>query len=533
MVKHMEGGMGDVYKVVDPSLVEFFSIKTLKHSINASEFKNECEIFVTASQHRSCVKPVGYGLIDSHPAIGYHWHASSLADHNSKNWKTAEIENLLSDLMDFFHYACSNLKILHCDIKPSNILIASDKKPYVADFGISKMAEHLTGVDHSRAIVGTREYVAPELLFTGKQNVKSELYSFGITIYEFLTGEHPYLSEMSPVENSKKISRNLKRLNRTLGRSMSDYLNFVGKCISLESSRRPECFKLPEKPNGLVKIPKDSSIRSQIESIAMQSSFFRKEKNFEKAERILLDSIRSFGRSPILLNALGLTYACSRSREDAIVPFEEASRLVLDSYGFLNSALYLDPVINLSAQYRCLKRFQDSSDLLKQAWEIVKNQDSIPFSYSEFGWMMVYEGDFHRCCSYMSECFAHRSVQPFEMLCFTEAAWISGQIGKYSDIILSKVIYNSQFNELYFLCAFVLSKYSSLLSVERMHLELEESTLLSIAHIEIQLGISTGELRPPKTKMIEAIVIQTIDNGVTGGKHNDLIHTRLKQTPIV
>jgi serine/threonine protein kinase len=102
VVKQMEGGMGYVYKVVDPTLVNCYSIKTLKQCMNVADFKNECQIFVTASQHRSCVKPVGYGMIDSHPAIAYHWYSSTLADQNSKNWKPEEIITLLADLMSFF-----------------------------------------------------------------------------------------------------------------------------------------------------------------------------------------------------------------------------------------------------------------------------------------------------------------------------------------------------------------------------------------------------------------------------------------------
>ena len=168
VVKHMEGGMGDVYKVVDPTLVNCFSIKTSKQCMNASEFKNECQIFVTASLHASCVKPVAYGLIDSHPAIAYHWHSSTLADQNSKNWKPEEIKNLLSELMAFFHYACNDLKILHCDIKPSNILLDGSKKPFVTDFGISKMFGSSKSMDLPHSVAGTREYMAPELLFTNK-----------------------------------------------------------------------------------------------------------------------------------------------------------------------------------------------------------------------------------------------------------------------------------------------------------------------------------------------------------------------------
>ena len=155
VVRHMEGGMGDVYKVVDPSYVRSYSIKTLKQSMSASDFKKECRNFVTASLHESCVKPVGYGLIGSHPAISYHWYASTLADHNSKNWKIGEIENLLSNLMDFFHYACGDIGILHCDIKPSNILLDENRLPYVTDFGISKNIDKAESLNALNSAAGT------------------------------------------------------------------------------------------------------------------------------------------------------------------------------------------------------------------------------------------------------------------------------------------------------------------------------------------------------------------------------------------
>jgi serine/threonine protein kinase len=94
VVKCLEGGMGYVYKVVDSSFVRSYSIKSLKQSMSAVDFKKECQIFVTASLHESCVKPIGYGLIDLHPTIAYPWYSSSLENHDSKNWETAEIIRL-------------------------------------------------------------------------------------------------------------------------------------------------------------------------------------------------------------------------------------------------------------------------------------------------------------------------------------------------------------------------------------------------------------------------------------------------------
>jgi serine/threonine protein kinase len=526
VVKHMEGGMGDVYKVVDPTLVNYFSIKTLKQSMGASDFKKECEIFVTASRHDSCVKPVGYGLIESHPAIAYHWYTSTLADHNSKNWKIEEIENILSKLMSFFHYVSDEIKILHCDIKPSNILLDEMRNPYVTDFGISKIMDKSESLKALKAAAGTREYMAPELIFTNKQNVKSELYSFGITIYEFLTGCHPYINDRSPDKNLKEITKNFKILRKKLGKNMKRYLDYIERCMSIESAKRPDSFKLNEPSNAFNEFQRNTDNRAVIDSISMQATYYRKENDFVMSEQILHDAITLHGRDPVLLNGLGNTYSCSRSREESIKPLEEASEIIFRSDGIWDSLLYIDPIINLSIQYRCVGRYHDSFLLLKRAWEIFKYHENQRFLYSEFGWMMIYQGDFLASCNYLDKCFLNRCIQPFEMACFTEAAWICGKIKDYADRILSNVTYNDQFSGSYYFCAFLLSKYSSRQATDRMMKDIDENTINEIASLENENGLPEFGLRPPLDASIEAVMVLGIDHLVTGGKYEAKIFSR-------
>lgn len=526
MVKHMEGGMGDVYKVVDPTLVNSFAVKTFKQCMNASDFKNECQIFVTAALHDSCVKPVGYGLIESHPAIAYHWYSSTLADQNSKNWKPDEILIFLDNLMSFFQYTSCELQILHCDIKPSNILINANRKPFVSDFGISKT---LSGLDQLSAIhpaAGTREYMAPELLFTNIHTVKSELYSFGVTIYEFLTGEHPHLNESYSENNLKKVTKNFKILSKRLGKQIIPYLNYIEKCISFEAAKRPESFSLDENSIHPDKSQRQDQRRSLIDSICVKSSYHRKEKNYDLAEKILHDAIEFHGRHPALLNSQGATYLCSRSRIESIPVFEEASEILFHTDCISDSILYLDPIINLATQYRCEKRYDDALAVLNRAWKIYIQYERRKFMYAEFGWMMIYEGNFTEACSYLEKCFESRSVQPFEMYCFTEAAWISGDIEKYADYILTKVIYNNQFNEAYFLCAFLLSFYSSYEAKERMISMLNDQILHAIENLEKQDNLLDKSLRPPKDSASQILVILGIDQVVTGGKFKNILEHR-------
>lgn len=81
--------------------------------------------------------------------------------------------------------------IVHCDIKPQNILIGSDMIPKIADFGIAKMVSGQTMV-YSNSVMGSVHYISPEQASGGQVTAASDIYSLGIVLYEMLTGEVPF-----------------------------------------------------------------------------------------------------------------------------------------------------------------------------------------------------------------------------------------------------------------------------------------------------------------------------------------------------
>ena len=92
---------------------------------------------------------------------------------------------------------CEGLKgahkklIVHLDLKPSNIMIDSEGKVYIMDFGVAKSQEaHEIGPE--KKIIGTPPYISPEQAKAEKVDQRSDIYSLGIIIYEMLTGKRPF-----------------------------------------------------------------------------------------------------------------------------------------------------------------------------------------------------------------------------------------------------------------------------------------------------------------------------------------------------
>ena len=100
-------------------------------------------------------------------------------------------------------------QIIHRDIKPANILLDEDGNTYLTDFGIAKDLTNPDSITHPGTIVGSPDYIAPEQATDGIITIRTDIYSLGVTLYESLTGEHPF-------PDSKGIERVSKHVMETL-----------------------------------------------------------------------------------------------------------------------------------------------------------------------------------------------------------------------------------------------------------------------------------------------------------------------------
>src|SRR5947209_12931017 len=84
--------------------------------------------------------------------------------------------------------------VIHRDLKPQNIMLDSNGRAYVMDFGIARSA-YLPGMTQTGALVGTPEYMSPEQAKGEKLGEPSDLFSLGVILYELVIGQSPYYSE--------------------------------------------------------------------------------------------------------------------------------------------------------------------------------------------------------------------------------------------------------------------------------------------------------------------------------------------------
>ncbi|XP_004492313.1 putative receptor protein kinase ZmPK1 [Cicer arietinum] len=192
------GGGGVVYKGL-LSDQRHAAIKKL-HNHNAKQGEGEflAEIAIIGRlNHMNLIEMWGYCAEGKHRLLVYEYMENgSLAKNLSSNtldWsKRYKIAFAIARVLAYLHEECLEW-ILHCDIKPQNILLDSNLHPKLADFGLSKLKNRNTINTNSSfsMIRGTRGYMAPEWIFNFPITSKVDVYSYGIVVLEMITGKSP------------------------------------------------------------------------------------------------------------------------------------------------------------------------------------------------------------------------------------------------------------------------------------------------------------------------------------------------------
>ncbi|XP_038689944.1 cysteine-rich receptor-like protein kinase 25 isoform X2 [Tripterygium wilfordii] len=197
-----EGGFGVVYKGILPN-GQTIAAKRLSKSSGqgVEEFKNEAES-VAKLQHRNLVRLLGLCSEKEEKILVFEYmHNGSLDHHLFDAEKKGQLDwprrykiilGIARGLL--YLHEDSRLRVIHRDLKASNVLLDENMIPKISDFGTARIFGADETLGNTNRIVGTYGYMSPEYINYGQISVKSDVFSFGVLILEIITGRKNSLS---------------------------------------------------------------------------------------------------------------------------------------------------------------------------------------------------------------------------------------------------------------------------------------------------------------------------------------------------
>ena len=256
------GGMGVVYRATDAQSGETVAVKTLNAEVLSHEpnilerFRREGES-LRQLNHPNIVK-----FITAVESYGQHYLVMEYVDGGSlqdllakhgflSSQRTVEISLDLADALTRAHH----LGIIYRGLKPANVLLAQDGTPRLTDFGIAQLADG-SRLTQTGVLVGTVNYLSPEALSGEVLDFRTDIWAFGVLLFEMLTGRLPFTGDNLTARITATLTQpvpDLAQYNPNIPKPLADLIYSM-----LEKDRQN-------------RIPSMRQVGAEFESILMSS----------------------------------------------------------------------------------------------------------------------------------------------------------------------------------------------------------------------------------------------------------------------
>lgn len=310
LLKIGEGGFGSVYKGTvrpasgqgDPIVV---AIKKLNnHGLQGhKQWLAEVQ-FLGVVSHPNLVKLLGYCSVDSERGIQrllvYEYMPNrSLEDHLFKrgpptlSWrKRLEIILGAAEGLAYLHGGME-VQVIYRDFKSSNVLLDEDFKPKLSDFGLAREGPTGDRTHVSTAVVGTYGYAAPEYVETGHLTIHSDVWSFGVVLYEILTGRRTLERNRPVIEQKlldwvKQFPVDSKRFSMIIDPRLINEYSFnaakqiaklADSCLNKNAKERPTMTQVVERLKQIIQDLEGENTSTNRNAESSQSSLSRRKQN--------------------------------------------------------------------------------------------------------------------------------------------------------------------------------------------------------------------------------------------------------------
>jgi len=237
------GGMGTVHLAKDIGLNRKVALKILRSDLGqdvgfSKKFLEEVEITASLA-HPNIIRVFTLGEQEGRLyLVMEHLDEPSMEQRMEKHGKLSERDVLeigigIASALQFAH---EETGLIHRDIKPGNILFGRGKIPKLADFGLAAGAR--SALQQQDEIWGTPYYVSPERLLRQPEDVRSDIYSLGATLYHALAGRPPFDAETAEEVARRHISDRPPPLRSFCPHAQEQTVFTLDKCLNKDPEAR-------------------------------------------------------------------------------------------------------------------------------------------------------------------------------------------------------------------------------------------------------------------------------------------------------